>query len=164
MTNPVVTDQLSLRTVFAHIPTPIVALAAEIDGRLVGLTAGSFVGQSLNPPLVSVSIQDTSTTWPVLRQAESIGITVLTEDHLALVRQLAGPSAHRFDGVEVSRDGTAVLIDGAGVSLTTRLVDEIIIGDHIQAVFEVTGLQEVASAAPLIYQNRQVSIAQSIEN
>ena len=163
MDSSVITDGVSLRAVFSHIPTPVVALAAEINGELVGLTAGSFVAQSLHPPLVSVSIKNSSTTWPRLRQAENIGITVLTEDHLSLVRQLSGPSQSRFVDVGVEHDGSAVLIAGAGVHFTTALVQEVTIGDHVQAIFEVVGLHERPSGAPLVYQDRQISVALSIE-
>ncbi|WP_091940439.1 flavin reductase [Trujillonella endophytica] len=48
-------------------------VAAEIDGRIAGMPANSLVSMSLDPPLVSLSFARTSTTWPVLRTARTLG-------------------------------------------------------------------------------------------
>ena len=65
--------QAQLRQVFAAFPTGIAAVAAIIDGEPAGLAANSFVSVSLDPPLVSVCIGHTSTTWPALRTAGRLG-------------------------------------------------------------------------------------------
>lgn len=156
-------ETADVRAAFAHIPTPLVVVAAEINGAPIGLTVGSFVGQSMSPALVSVSIQDTSTTWPILRNADHIGISVLSEDHAHLVRQFAGPSAERFSGVELEEDGSALLLAKASIQLTVRLVDEIRIGDHIQAVLEIVRVNERPGAGPLVYQGRQISSSRALD-
>ncbi|AWB82005.1 flavin reductase [Corynebacterium yudongzhengii] len=159
MTSTSLTQSLDLRAAYSHIPTSLVALAAEVDGERVGMTVGSFVTQSMEPPLVTASIKNSSSTWPVLRTAWNIGISVLNDDHLHLARQLAGPGQHRFDGVRTTRHNDALFIDGAGVALDTRLVDDIVIGDHTVAVFEVIDLHAAPSGAPLIFHNRQIKPA-----
>ncbi|MHA2787539.1 flavin reductase family protein [Corynebacterium sp. S7] len=156
-------NSTAIRSVFTHIPTPLVVVAADINGEATGLTVGSFVGQSLEPALVSVSIQDTSTTWPRLRCADHIGISVLSEDHAHLVRQFAGPSSERFKDVNLEEDGSALLLAEAGAQLTCRLVDEIRIGDHIQAILEVIRVVERPGAGPLVYQGRKISNARAID-
>lgn len=146
-----------LRTILAHVPTPLTAVAAVIDGNPVGMTVGSFLGLSLEPPLVAVSIQKTSSTWPILREAGLLGISVLTEDHSPIVRQLAGPAGHRFDRVNWQNDNGAVLIDGAGAYLRTRLVDEFDTGDHVLAVLRVEDATEYVSSPPLIFHGSRVT-------
>src|SRR5258708_28096524 len=69
--------QTQLRRVLATFPTGVAAVAAIIDGEPAGLAASSFVSVSLDPPLVSVCIGHSSTTWPVLRTADRLGISVL---------------------------------------------------------------------------------------
>lgn len=92
MTAPTITGT-HLRTILAHAPTPLVALGSLVDGHPDGMVAASFVGISLDPPLVGVAIQDSSTTWPRLKQNASLGISVLTENHADVVRQLLGSAA-----------------------------------------------------------------------
>ena len=68
-------DAKRLREAFGVFPSGVVAVAAEVDGELVGLAASSFTSVSLEPPLVSFSIANTSKTWPTLRRAERLGLT-----------------------------------------------------------------------------------------
>lgn len=75
-------DAARLRKAFGIFPTGVVAVAAEVDGELIGLAASSFTSVSLDPPLVSVSIANGSKTWPDLRRAGHLGVTVLA-DHQA---------------------------------------------------------------------------------
>ena len=57
----------SLREAFSHFPSGVVAIAAEVAGTRHGLAASTFVPVSLDPPLVSFCVQNTSTTWPKLK-------------------------------------------------------------------------------------------------
>ena len=156
MTSPALTGT-HLRTVLAHAPTSIVALGSLVDGQPDGMIAGSFVGISLDPPLVGVAIQDTSSTWPRLRSANAVGISVLTENHAHLVRQLAGPKEHRFDRVGWFTDGDAVHLDHCCAQLTTYVVDEIPLGDHILAVLKVNGATQFSTTRPLVFHGSQVT-------
>src|SRR5699024_6686996 len=52
---------LSLRSAFGQFPSGVAALAASTDSGPAGMAVSSFtVGVSLQPPLVSVAIQNTS--------------------------------------------------------------------------------------------------------
>ena len=63
----------SLREAFGHFPAGVIAIAAEVDGIRVGLAASTFVPVSLDPPLVSFCVQNTSETWPKLKTAALAG-------------------------------------------------------------------------------------------
>ncbi|GAC68465.1 flavin reductase family protein [Gordonia soli] len=145
-------DPTALRTAFGLYPTGVVAVAAEVDGVAVGLSANSFTSVSLDPPLVSFSIARTSRTWPVLRRATRLGITVLVDHHQATCRQLAGPAGNRFDGVpySTSADG-AITLDEGIAHFHTSVHEEVAAGDHeiiLLALHDVT-VQE--SGAPLVF-------------
>src|SRR5699024_3526658 len=78
---PTTFSPVALRPIHAQAPTPITAVAGLVDGKPTSMIVASFIGLSLDPPLVGVSIQDTSTTWPRLRQAGCIGISALAAEH-----------------------------------------------------------------------------------
>ena len=90
-------DPDRLRQAFGVFPSGVVAVAAQVDGTLTGLAASSFTSVSLEPALVSFSVANTSRTWPTLRRAEHLGLSVLAEHHEDACRRLAGPVEHRFD-------------------------------------------------------------------
>lgn len=124
-------DPRRLREAFGIFPSGVVAVAAEVDGRRLGLAASSFTSVSLEPALVSFSIANTSKTWPDLRRAGHLGVTILADHHDSVCRQLAGPVEQRFDGLDVSitEDGSLTLDEGLA-HFDCSLYREVEAGDH----------------------------------
>lgn len=141
-----------LREVFGAFPSGVVALVAFIGETPVGLAASSFTSVSLDPPLVSVSIHNGSRTWPDLRRVGRLGITVLADHHAAFARQLAGPVANRFDGIDLSRtaDGAGFVADGVA-HFDTSLFREVEAGDHTIVLFEVHARGAASLDLPLVF-------------
>ena len=67
----------ALREAFGHFPSGVIAIAAELAGERLGMAAGTFVPVSLDPPLVSFCVQNTSETWPKLEKLPALGISVI---------------------------------------------------------------------------------------
>ncbi|MFC7673858.1 flavin reductase family protein [Mycolicibacterium sp. GCM10028919] len=142
----------SLREAFGHFPTGVIAIAAEVDGVRVGLAASTFVPVSLDPPLVSFCVQNTSTTWPKLVDLPSLGISVLGEAHDAAARTLAAKTGDRFAGLEtVSRDSGAVFIEGTSVWLESAIEQQILAGDHTIVVLRVSDITVHDDVAPIVF-------------
>ena len=112
----------ALREAFGYFPSGVIAIAAEVDGTLVGLAASTFVPVSLDPPLVSFCVQNSSTTWPKLKDLPVLGISLLGESHDAAARSLAAKTGDRFAGLETkSTDRGAVFIHGTSVWLESAI-------------------------------------------
>lgn len=148
-------DPVRLRQAFGVFPSGVVAVAAEVDRRLVGLAASSFTSVSLEPPLVSFSVANTSKTWPDLRRARRLGLTVLADHHGEVCRQLAGPVAHRFDGVPVTiTDDGAVTIDEGLARFDCSLYREVEAGDHTIVLLRLHAVDHPAEepdGSPLVF-------------
>jgi flavin reductase (DIM6/NTAB) family NADH-FMN oxidoreductase RutF len=145
-------DPVRLRQAFGIFPSGVVAVAAQVDGVLAGLAASSFTSVSLDPPLVSFSIANSSKTWPDLRRATHLGITILADRHGGLARQLAGPPATRFDGVEVliGPDGAVTLPDGLA-QFDTTIYREVEAGDHTIVLLRLHAVQHADHSLPLVF-------------
>jgi flavin reductase (DIM6/NTAB) family NADH-FMN oxidoreductase RutF len=143
-----------LRQVFAAFPTGVAAVAAVIDGAPAGLAANSFVSVSLDPPLVSVCIAHTSTTWPALRTADRLGISVLGDHQEAASRQLSSRDSERFAGLSwrVTDDG-AVLLCEASAWFDCAIEQEIPAGDHDIVLLRVHDLG-ASEVLPLVFHGR----------
>ncbi len=142
----------SLREAFGHFPSGVVAIAAQVDGNRVGLAVSTFVPVSLEPPLVSFCVQNTSTTWPKLEAAPMLGISVLGESHDAAARTLAAKTGDRFAGLEtVSNDSGAVFVKGTGLWLESAVEQLIPAGDHTIVVLRVNEVTVDAEVAPIVF-------------
>jgi flavin reductase (DIM6/NTAB) family NADH-FMN oxidoreductase RutF len=145
-------DPARLRKAFGIFPTGVVAVAAEVDGQLTGLAASSFTGVSLDPPLVSFSVARSSKTWPDLRRASHLGVTILADHHGDVCRQLAGPIEHRFDGIAVSAsDQGAVTLDEGLARFDCTIYREVAAGDHVIVLLELHAVEHPETGSPLIF-------------
>ena len=145
-------DPAHLRRVYGTFPTGVAAVAALIDGAPVGMAASSFTTVSLEPPLVSVCVAHTSTTWPVLRRAPRLGVNVLAAAQAAAGRQLAAKGVDRFAGLTWrATDGGAVIIDGVSGWFDVSIDNEIRAGDHNIIVLRVHDLDGDHDRHPLIF-------------
>ena len=140
------------RRVFGAYPTGVAALAALVDGVPVGMAANSFTSVSLDPPLASVSVAHTSSTWPSLRTAPYIGVSVLGSTQESVSRQLAAKGVDRFDGLSWrTTPGGAVLLDGSGAWFETSVEDQMRAGDHDIVVLRVHDLGSDPTVSPLVF-------------
>lgn len=145
-------DQATLRQAYAQFPSGVVAIAAEIDGVPVGLAASSFVAVSIEPPLVAVCIQNTSTTWPKLEGLHSIGVSVLGEAHNDAARTLAAKTGDRFAGLDLqTTDNGAVFIEGATAWLDTTIEQQVPAGDHAIVLLRIHSLEVQSEIDPIIF-------------
>ncbi|UPK76776.1 flavin reductase family protein [Nocardioidaceae bacterium SCSIO 66511] len=145
-------DGRALRDAYGTFPSGVVAVGAQVGGQLIGIAASSFTSVSLDPPLVSFSVAKTSNTWPALRDARSVGVSVLADHHDALCRQLAGPAEQRFDGLVIRTSGDgAVLLDEAVSTFTCSMHQEYDAGDHVIALLQVHDVHADPDRPPLVF-------------
>lgn len=145
-------DALTLRKVFAQHPSGVAALCADIDGEKTGIVASSFtVGVSLEPALVMFAVQKTSNTWPKLRGANRIGVSVLSERNEGVCGQIASKKGDRFLGINThsSTDGS-LFIEDSTLWLDTSIYSEVEAGDHWVVLLEVHG-HKLAEHLPSIF-------------
>lgn len=143
-----------LREAFSHFPQGVVLVAAEIDGVPHALVASTFtVGVSLDPPLVSLAVQHTSRTWPVLRDRPRLGVSLLGRGQSAIARQLASMDRHnRFAGLDVTTDEDgAVTLRSAPARMTASLHDQMPAGDHDLTLLEVHSIDSVPGADAMVF-------------
>lgn len=147
-------DPMLVRKTFAQFPSGVSVLSIDRDGEKHAMVASSFmVGVSLEPCLVAVAIQKNSETWPQLRDAETIGVSIFGEGQGPLTRQLAGKDrAKRFEDVAIEvNDSGAVYIEDAAMWLETKVYSETEAGDHWMVLLEVDRLGVNEERDPLLW-------------
>jgi flavin reductase (DIM6/NTAB) family NADH-FMN oxidoreductase RutF len=107
---------------------------------------------SLEPPIVSVCVANSSTTWPALSGASTLGLSVLAAHQEDACQQLAAPDADRFAGLSWRHTpGGAVLLDGASAWLVCSPEHRIAAGDHELVLLRVQDLGADTDSAPLVF-------------
>lgn len=153
---PVSCAQISadrLREAFSCFPSGVTALCSLVDGVPVGMAVSSFATVSLSPPLLSVCIQKTSSTWQRLQRCRSIGVSVLSEWQDKNCRQISSKNAdERFAGVRWNHSAAgAIFIDGAAATFDCGIVHEVPAGDHSLVLLEIRAMTSDRSVRPLVF-------------
>jgi flavin reductase (DIM6/NTAB) family NADH-FMN oxidoreductase RutF len=142
----------TLREAFGYFPAGVIAIAAEVGGARVGLVASTFVPVSLDPPLVSFCVQNTSETWPKLKALPQLGISVLGAAHDEAARALGAKTGDRFAGLEtVSRESGAVFVAGTAVWLESSIEQLVPAGDHTIVILRVSDITVHADVPPIVF-------------
>lgn len=146
-----------IRQAFSLFPSGVVAVCADQGGTPVGMLATSFsVGVSYEPPMVLFSVQNSSSTWPVLRRSPRLGISVLGREHEQVGMQLASKTRDRFAGLDLTQtEENAILIEGSAMWLDCQIHSETPAGDHHVVILQVKWLSMRPDRNPLIYHSRQ---------
>lgn len=146
-------DTMALRNAFSHYPSGVVAIAAHLNNEDHALVAAAFnVGISLEPALVSVAIQNSSSTWPMLKNAKEFGISVFAEHQKSLCYQISSKDkAKRFANIELTKNvNNAVFLPEASLYFTCELYAEYPAGDHTMVLLKVKSF-DTGKHNPIIF-------------
>ena len=143
---------IALRQAFSLFPSGVTAMCAVLDGEPVGMAVSSFTSVSVDPPLLSVCVQNTSSTWPKLRENSRVGLSILAEGQELAGRSLAMKFGDRFADLawHATSEG-ALLIHGASAWFDCSIKAEVPAGDHVVVLLEIHGLQTEPDVPPLVF-------------
>jgi flavin reductase (DIM6/NTAB) family NADH-FMN oxidoreductase RutF len=141
-----------LRYAYGRFPSGV-AVACALSGSVpMGMTASSFTSVSLDPPLVSICVAHTSETWPVLRAAPRLGLSVLGAQHARVAQALAAKGIDRFGSVEWdANEAGAVFIRGSAIWLDCTVHDELPAGDHDIVLLRVVAVTPYPDVSPIVF-------------
>lgn len=151
-------DSNLFKQVMAQWSSGITVITSTADANWQGITANSFASVSLNPPLVSVSIDKKLYIHSVIEQSGAFAANILNAEQVEWGKLFAGffPEIEdRFAGIpcEIAVTGSPILPGVVGwVDCQVRHVYEA--GDHTIFVGEVVAGGTPFVAPPLAYHSR----------
>jgi len=138
-----------------RVPAAVAVLTVDHDGDRLGLTVGSLVSLSLEPPMVGVSISKHSPMHELLRGAGAFGLSVLSGRQEQLARHFAMsgmPPVARWEGIALreGETGAPLLADAVGW-IECRLRGEFDARTHTFFAGEVVALARGGEPDALVY-------------
>jgi flavin reductase (DIM6/NTAB) family NADH-FMN oxidoreductase RutF len=132
-------------------------LTIDVEGERLGLTVGSVVSLSLEPPLVGVSVSRQAAMHELLRHADEFALSLLAGDQEGVAQHFARgvpPFAH-WHGVPVREgEGPPLVAEALGwVRCSPAAEHEA--GDHTLFVGSVLAAERGRVAPPLVYLNQR---------
>lgn len=142
-------DPKHFRSVMGHFPTGVVVIAGQsASGELAGMTIGSFVSVSLEPPLVGFFIGSGSPSWGKMSESGKFCASVLSVDQEEWCWRFARESDARFEGVPHSLGANgSPRITGSVAWIECDVYQVTAAGDHDFVLGKVTTLEASESGA-----------------
>lgn len=142
-----------LRAAFRQHAAGVAVITAYGGGRPVGFTATSLTSVAAEPPLLSFGVSTGSSSWPVLAEAEHVGVHVLGEEQHELAATFARSGADRFAPPTRWRTGPygVPVLEGVVAWLVCTVVARVPAGDHRVVLAEVAEGESTDGARPLLY-------------
>jgi flavin reductase (DIM6/NTAB) family NADH-FMN oxidoreductase RutF len=141
-----------LRSVFRQHAAGVAVITAA-GAAPVGFTATSLNSVAAEPPLVSFGVGTSSSSWPVVAEAEYVGVHMLGEDQQELAATFARSGADRFGPSTDWCTGPegVPLLGGVVAWLVCRVVARVPAGDHRIVIAEVVAGDPSGGGRPLVY-------------
>ena len=135
-------------------PTGVAVLTIDLEGKRLGLTVGSALWLSTEPPLAGVAVSRAAAMHELLAEAGAFALSLLTGEQAALAQHFARgvPPIAMWEGIEWRSGATgAPLLDGSLGWVECRVADRHPAGDHTLFVGEVVSSEHGRSAPALVY-------------
>ena len=142
-----------LRVVMRRFPAGVAVVTVDLDGERLGLTLGTLVTLSLDPPLVGFAVRKDAALHELLRRAGRFGISLLAAGQEGLAQHFARgvPPIGLWQGVEVLDEDGPPLLAGAVGWLRGRVQAEHPAGSHTFFVGQIESATPGPSDRPLAY-------------
>lgn len=152
-------DSENLRAAMRAWSAGVTVVTAVHEGVKHGMTVNSFTSISLEPALVTISLQKTSRTHEIVSKARAFGLTMLASGQSQISDIFAGripDTEDRFAGLQTETLVTgAPLIMGGLAWLDCRVVETFNAGMNTLFIAEVVTARSFDGGLPLIYHNRK---------
>lgn len=145
--------QKSFRTAMGNVAAAVSVVTVHHRGTPHGTTVSAFASLSMDPPMLLVSLDKTSTLLSKIGLNSIVGVNVLAAHHDQVALRFAQKGDDKFAGIAWQlEDGAPALADRhAWVSIqVARLIDA---GDHTLVLGDVIAA-DATDNAPLTYWRR----------
>ncbi|HEV7467122.1 MAG TPA: flavin reductase family protein [Candidatus Dormibacteraeota bacterium] len=140
------------RHIMGHVPTGVAVVTALHDGLPAGLTVGSFTSVSLEPPLVSFTVDRAARSWPSIEAAGAFCVNLLAYDQVQLCRLFSSRETAKFRALSWRPAGSgSPVIDGVVAWIDCDTERALEAGDHHLVIGRVRQLDVARTVPPLLF-------------
>jgi flavin reductase (DIM6/NTAB) family NADH-FMN oxidoreductase RutF len=146
-----------LRELMRRFPAGVAVVSVDLAGERVGLTIGTLIPLSLEPPLVGFAVRREAALHELLRASSIFGISLLASGQESLAQHFARgiPPIALWEGIAVREGDGPPLLEGAIGWLTGRVSAEVPAGEDTFFIGEVGSVVPGARERPLVYVDRR---------
>ena len=146
-----------LRELMRRFPAGVAVVSVDLGGERVGLTIGTLIPLSLEPPLVGFAVRREAALHELLRATSIFGASLLAAGQESLAQHFARgvPPIALWEGIDMRPGDGPPLLTGAIGWLTGRVSAEVPAGEDTFFVGKVESVEAGTGERPLVYVDRR---------
>lgn len=140
------------RNALGHFATGVTVITSKVNDRLVGLTANAFSSLSLDPPLILVCIDKSSSSMEAFQMDQPFAVNILRTDQEEDCWRFSQKTADKFKGCSytLSNDGIPI-IEGNLATIHCTVHSILEGGDHYIVTGRVKDVFYDEQGEPLLF-------------
>lgn len=140
-----------MRRAMGRFASGVTIITTRHDGSDYGLTASAVSALSLDPPMLLICVNKSSSTQQAIKASGVFAVNILQETHIDVARRFATSRGDKFDEMRVTYGALGVpLLDDMLATLECRVTAEVPGGTHTVFLAEVHSAQ-ANDGMPLTY-------------
>jgi flavin reductase (DIM6/NTAB) family NADH-FMN oxidoreductase RutF len=152
-------DSEKLRAAMRTWSAGVAVVTTVYEGRQHGATVNSFTSISLEPAMLTITLQKSALTHEMISKSRAFGLTILSVGQSKISDMFAGqvPGVeNRFSGLQTQTlvTGSPLLVGGLAW-LDCRVVETFTAGNSTLFIAEALAAHTMDDGQPLIYHNRE---------
>jgi flavin reductase (DIM6/NTAB) family NADH-FMN oxidoreductase RutF len=150
------------RDAMRQVAGPVCVVTALTETGPHGTTVSAFGSLSMNPPMLILSLDNSSRLLSKVNVGTRLGINILADDQHALASLFAGKADDKFEGVEWFAHTQAPRLAGCHAWVAVDARQLIPGGDHMVVLAEVVDAEAATGRRPLTYHDRTFGTHQTL--
>ncbi len=143
-------DPRELRNACGGFATGVTVITTRTETGDHGMTANAFMSVSLDPPLVTISLDHKSKMHERIRSSGRYAVSILAHDMEDIAWHFAGRHNGELATILEERHEMPV-VPGAAVIFVTEVAQEVEAGDHTLFIGRVLHLERRDDSQPLLF-------------
>ncbi|MFC4403064.1 flavin reductase family protein [Gracilibacillus xinjiangensis] len=140
------------RKAMSKFATGITVVTTTFDNNIQGMTVNAFMSVSLDPQLITISLDQSSNFYKNANEIHRFGISFLREEQQDISMIFAKQIDKEFDDFSVLDD--VPVIPGALTTLACTVVNQVEAGDHLLLIANVDKIElSEDEGNPILYYN-----------
>ncbi|WP_066191678.1 MULTISPECIES: flavin reductase family protein [Gracilibacillus] len=139
------------RQAMGKFSTGVTVVTGQINGHIHGMTVNAFMSVSLDPQLITISLDQKTKMYKHADELQRFGVSILREEQEDVSMIFAKQVDEPFEDF-TTLDGVSV-INNALTTLACTVINSVEAGDHMLLIAEVDEI-DLRDGKPLIYYDR----------
>ena len=145
-----VTFQDQFRDAAGHFTSGVAVIGSQKDQLPFGTTASAVLSLSMEPPMMLVCLNRSSSTHDAIIENGAFSISILNHEQGHLARRFARKSSNKFEGLDIEYLHGLPVIPNAIAAMTCTVESSTVGGTHTVFLGDVTKIH-TTDGQPLVY-------------